>query len=1020
MTSRRHSPAVVGLCLVVFAARFSLAQDDATVAASPESTPSITADGTPEAQRVIVTGSNIPTADEVGPNPVDTYRQQDVINLGARTPTDLVQRIPAVFGLGENENETGTATGTTSVSLRGIDPKETLILQDGRRRANMGLAGPFVDFNFFPLGLVDHVDILKDGASPVYGTDAVTGVVNVFLIHKFRGAEVYASYGNTNLGFAHDMAQRTAYVLAGTGDAKTDIVVYAAYFDQDAIFSRDIPLSRDLDYVHLGGQDRRSRNFAGNVTDVGSESDFVYQPGLNDGALTPTPHSHPDITTDPEYIPRENVPREKRAFNIADYSSALPEARREYYYGSITRDLFDKWLTVFADFNIYHQKWHAVDAPSPIDHDIWTDAAHPVGITPTGLGFSVPLQNPFNPFTTANYVSAGGFDPNVPNSQLSAAPPGTAFTTGVRFRMLEGGLRGPENTTSNNLVTGGFRGNFSQANTGWEELKSWEWESGIRWNEDYRVSHFQGLVNANALRAALLDTNPATAFNPFGLNQNSKAVIDRIIVTTEETGHTSLWTGDFRLSGNIFRLPGGPISFAIGTEYATDDLSDTPDALTASGQIVGFSSFSRTSGDRHSFSQYWEFRIPITGSSWNIPGFHNLEFDYAERFESFSDFGETERPKFSLRWQPLGGSPSPLTIRASYIEAFHAPALLELFGGVLNGTPIVHDPITGDTNQYRVAFTSNPDLQPEVAYEHTIGAVLTPETWWHALRGLTLSVDYGHIDVRSFVAQLDPQYIVDHESDFPGLVVRDPTAGNRIALIHSPSLNLGRVIESYFDYSLVETFETTRLGYGDWGTFTATFNGSYLSEFKVETVPGGGLENQVGKYFNGAAYTHNRFYTSLFYDGPHGTCLEGLDIGTTVHFVGQFWDDRNFTTHGQDRKVREWTTLDLILNYTFTSPAHAPGPEVPGLTKEGSNPHASPDGKTTVGTTASTLDYSPDRWKEWLKNTTITLGMNNVFNLQPPFVAAATQSGGSSENGYDETSANPKGRFWYVALKKRF
>src|SRR5438477_10429307 len=186
------------------------------------------------AERVIVTGSNIPTAEEVGPNPVDTYRRDDITRLGVRTPTDLIQRIPAVTGSNLGENVTnGGSGGATQISLRGIDPKETLVLEDGRRL--MPTFGAFVDFNIFPLGLIDHIDILKDGASPIYGTDAVAGVVNVFLIHRFRGLEVYASYGNTNLGFANDRGEETGYLLAGTGDDKTNIVVYAGIYNAAAI-----------------------------------------------------------------------------------------------------------------------------------------------------------------------------------------------------------------------------------------------------------------------------------------------------------------------------------------------------------------------------------------------------------------------------------------------------------------------------------------------------------------------------------------------------------------------------------------------------------------------------------------------------------------------------------------------------------------------------------------------------------------------------------------------------------------
>src|SRR6202043_1855772 len=175
----------------------------------------------------------------------------DITRLGVRTPTDLVLRLPASTGSNTTENNTNGGDGSTRISLRGIDPKETLVLQDGRRLAAAGTAS--IDFNQFPLGLIDHIDILKDGASPVYGTDAVAGVVNVFLIHRFRGLEVYASYGNTNLGFAGDMGQEIGYLLAGTGDDKTNIVVYAGMYNEGAIYSRDTNISHDPDYTKWGG-----------------------------------------------------------------------------------------------------------------------------------------------------------------------------------------------------------------------------------------------------------------------------------------------------------------------------------------------------------------------------------------------------------------------------------------------------------------------------------------------------------------------------------------------------------------------------------------------------------------------------------------------------------------------------------------------------------------------------------------------------------------------------------------------
>src|SRR2546430_10061657 len=138
----------------------------------------------------------------------------------------------------------------------------------------------------FPIGLIDHIDILLDGASAVYGSDAVAGVFNVWLIHRFKNhAEVYFSYGNTNLGASNDQAERLAYVLGGVGDDKTDIVVYAEWYDLDAIYSRDRDISSNADWTRFGGSDERSEDFAGRV------GAFVYQPPLNGGRPCSTPHA---------------------------------------------------------------------------------------------------------------------------------------------------------------------------------------------------------------------------------------------------------------------------------------------------------------------------------------------------------------------------------------------------------------------------------------------------------------------------------------------------------------------------------------------------------------------------------------------------------------------------------------------------------------------------------------------------------------------------------------------------------
>src|SRR5437868_13303613 len=173
------------------------------------------------AERVIVTGSNIPTAEETGPNPVDTYRTQDIEKLGIRNATDLQTFLPQEAGGTVNLNIGNGGDGTVQFNLRGILPKETLVLIDGKRVAygSLGVAGfsGGPDINLIPFVMVDHVDILKDGASAVYGSDAIAGVVNFFLVHKFRGLEIGGTYGNTDLGASNDMGEWEAWIKAGTG-----------------------------------------------------------------------------------------------------------------------------------------------------------------------------------------------------------------------------------------------------------------------------------------------------------------------------------------------------------------------------------------------------------------------------------------------------------------------------------------------------------------------------------------------------------------------------------------------------------------------------------------------------------------------------------------------------------------------------------------------------------------------------------------------------------------------------------
>src|SRR5215467_10967474 len=324
-----------------------------------------TTGGTAEIERVIVTGSNIPTAEETGPNPVDTYRPSDIEKLGIRNATDLTTFLPQEAGGTINLNIGNGGDGTVQFNVRGLLSKETLVLVDGKRVALGSLNGvgfgSGVDINLIPFSMIDHIDILKDGASAVYGSDAVAGVVNFFLIHKFRGLEIGGSYGNTNLGASNDMGEWEAWIKAGTGDNKTDIVVIADFSERTGgIFSRDRDLSSNAFQIPWGGGDNRSGTFPGKIGGVFGlrliPSLFFGPGGLPvPGVNTPLPHSAPNRTTSPFYVDPFVVNPNAYPYkgggdyfllNFAAFTSALPPADRQSFYGSFVRDVCDKYLTL--------------------------------------------------------------------------------------------------------------------------------------------------------------------------------------------------------------------------------------------------------------------------------------------------------------------------------------------------------------------------------------------------------------------------------------------------------------------------------------------------------------------------------------------------------------------------------------------------------------------------------------------------------------------------------------------------
>ena len=1059
--------------------------------------------GVTEIERVIVTGSNIPTAQEVGPNPVDTYRPADIEKLGIRNATDLTTFLPQQSGATTNLNMANSGDGTVQFNLRGLLSKETLVLVDGKRVAFGSLNGvgfsSGADINLIPFSMIDHIDILKDGASAVYGSDAITGVVNFFLVHKFRGLEIGGSYGNTNLGASNDMGEWESWIKAGTGDDKTEIVVIADFWQRTGgLYSADRDLSSNAFKIPWGGSDGRSSNFPGLVAAIpfqfGLRPKMFFGPGglPQPGVNTPLPHSAPNAASSPfyskPYFPFYNIPPPVGlgippgtpgfinpnaypgapgiigphafqhfpqtgtgykgggnywAYNFAAVTPDLAPADRQAFYGSFTRDVCDKYLTVFGDFKYVRSFFDASAAAVPFSPDPFKQPGANLGFSPFGI--SVPVQNPFNPFTVA--------DATIPNFFPDGS--GLPVNTGVAFRGLnDTGPRHEKFTYWDSLFDVGIHGEMGEFG---DYFKTWNWEAGFRYSRNEGQDLSVNEASQPGLRQALLDTDPATAFDPF-LNftaHNTNAARSRVYVTLHNSGEYELPIGYLTFNGDLCNLPAGPVSFALGGEYDAPRWTRVRDTLNTTFQSIGSTDGEGARVNRDVWSIYEEVRVPFTSPTWNFPALYSFEIDFAEREEWYSQNTSAvlasgafpfqpavhsqynaQKPKISIRWQPLDPKYiGALTLRGSYTEAFHAPSLSEISPASTESSGGGFDRRLNEEVNAEFRVIGNPNLQPEVAYEWSYGAVYSP-TW---LKGLTLSADWWHIDMRSIVAMLGSQFIIDN--NLPGLVVRGPSTNpslpGPIILVIDPNENLTGAIFEGLDYEAIYVLDSAIFGHGDFGRLTATLNGTWLSRAELQIEPGTkrfGIAGEVipsGFTLTGSL-PWSRANLSLFYDGPTETWMQGLDAGVVVHYTGQYEDDNSGLTSAfgafqppkpqtprsgflpwRARKVREWTTADLITSYTFNLPPPAAA-QVPGSAKDGSKNVTMSDGKEKNVIPVSTAEYGCSSWKSWLNNMTITLGMQNVFDSDPPFVA------GAGENGYDESLATIKGRFWYAQLKKRF
>lgn len=827
----------------------------------------------PSMQRVEITGSSIKRAQAEGALPVQTVTREDIQKMGVTSTEQLLNSISANTQVGATNAAQGVGSATyglSSASLRGIGASKTLILVNGRRLANYATDGTSVDINAIPLASVDHVELLKDGASGVYGSDAIAGVINFILRNNFNGVEVSGYGSGTKDG--------------GGGNTKASIVAGWGDFDADRY---NITVSADVgkDKQILGSQ----RSYAGkswndnglreaSATNSGNINTFDPVTVPNAGGVIPhrlnsigdglgNPLSANNGANCAQNGSTFDANTGGCRYNPAPLVALMPEVTRANVSASLRFKLNEN-NEVFVEGFHSQQKTATSAQPSPYNTNFLKDdlAFQKADVYP-----GIILQ-PSSPYYPTSFLA--GTD--------AAGKPVT-----VSYRAFDGGNRQHEDLAKLSHLVVGMRGT----------IKNYDYDVAYVHNVSDVSESTQGGYQSQLALAKLLSNN--NAFNPYAATQTPALAAQ--IRATNYNGPmiNSQLSNDAiqgRVSGDLYQLPAGMAKFAVGGSISNENLNLNPSAAFQSGDIAGYGAqVLPLSASRHSSALFAELNVPIL---------KQLESDLAVRTDKFPTATSTN-PKISLRYQPL----SQLLVRASYGRGFREAALPELFNPQTFGTSTTFlDPVKGTSGQYTVLTGGNPLLKPEKSEQSSIGLVIDP------VPGLSFALDYWKINVSNLVTTLSSQFLVREaaagNAKYAGLVSRDP-AGN-ISQIVTTNINAGSLKTEGIDLDARWRIAKT----DNYGTYSAHLNGSYTSKYD-QALPDGTVQPSVAhtigpdgsplnavanggiifrwkhqltldwKYKNwGADLTQN--YQSGYYDAARADSATGTDA---VH-VGAFstWD----------------------------------------------------------------------------------------------------------------------------------
>lgn len=758
---------------------------EAPARAAPATTEPVTA--------VVVTGSRIVRRDADTVGPMVTMTREDLKFAAPTSVGDLLQSLPNV-GVSLNSNGTqGTAFGVSSINLRYLGSAEgsgnrTLVLVDGHRWVSAsGGRGfrDFVDLNTIPLGIIDNIEVLKDGASAIYGADAIAGVVNVHTKQRLDGFEADLRVGQTS---RNDNANYNGFLNWGKKIGKGRVFLSASYNDSKPINTAD----RDLTATALTP-----------LTAPGTSPLGLYVlPGLSSNAYFGTAAGF--AGTAANAIARNPDATTIGVGAAADNSYHLARLPGDYYnqqaQGIYATGPSKRWgLFGRATFEVNSDIMGHVEALTTSRESSQLFAPFPLDIRGSN-GFTIPNNQAYNPFGTANGVPAAN----------ALAFSGSTFR--IQRVPTEVGNRDNRQQVDMNRIKVGLDGSTSF-------FGDWQWDMSLSYSKSKATFDAINQINLDSVYRALGSPATCTAasgcvpLNIFGTITPEMA--NYIRYNAHDENGTSQTDFSFNATRTLMELPGGSLGLAAGYEYRRESAYDVPDAFAATPstvlpKVAGVAqaattaqSRDATSGSYHLQEAYVELSAPLLAG---LPGVEKLEVNAAVRYSDYSSVGSKSTSKLGVLYRPV----RPLLLRATYSQGFRAPSILELYQGQRQTNFQAVDPCNGggagqpgcagvpasyNQSQFnsglaRGVTAGNVNLKPETADTYALGMTLAPES----LRGFSLTADKFKIKVKDAIAAQSASQILlscAKSGTFCNLVQRGPSG--EIVQLTQAVVNLSRI-----------------------------------------------------------------------------------------------------------------------------------------------------------------------------------------------------------------------------------